>query len=99
MAWTSPITWTAGQLVTAADLNTHVRDNLIALGVHDHNAGVGGEGSGSLDGLAKTTFTDAAAPSAPGDGKTSLYTTSGRLRYRSDGGGADTLLDDENHTH
>lgn len=28
MAWTSPLTWVAGQVVTAAQLNTHVRDNL-----------------------------------------------------------------------
>ena len=31
MAWTSPLTWVAGQIVTAAQLNTHVRDNLNAL--------------------------------------------------------------------
>lgn len=28
MAWTSPRTWTTGELVTASQLNTHVRDNL-----------------------------------------------------------------------
>jgi len=28
MAWTSPRTWVAGEIVTAALLNTHVRDNL-----------------------------------------------------------------------
>jgi hypothetical protein len=28
MAWTSPLTWQAGQVVTASDLNTHLRDNL-----------------------------------------------------------------------
>ena len=31
MAWTSPRTWVAGELVTAALMNAHVRDNLIAL--------------------------------------------------------------------
>jgi hypothetical protein len=30
MAWTAPRTWTTGELVTAAQLNTHVRDNLDA---------------------------------------------------------------------
>ena len=99
MAWTSPITWTAGQLVSTANLNTHIRDNLIALGAHGHDAGVGGEGSGSLAGLAKTTFADAVAPSAPGAGLTVLYTTAGRLRFRAGAGGADTLLDDPSHTH
>ena len=28
MAWTAPTTWTTGQIVTAALMNTHVRDNL-----------------------------------------------------------------------
>lgn len=31
MAWTSPRTWVAGEVVTAAELNTHVRDNLISV--------------------------------------------------------------------
>src|SRR3990167_11504218 len=31
MAWTSPRTWVTGETVTAALLNTHVRDNLNAL--------------------------------------------------------------------
>lgn len=31
MAYTSPTTWTAGQLITANDLNTQLRDNMIAL--------------------------------------------------------------------
>lgn len=32
MAWTSPRTWTTGELVTAALMNTHLRDNLKAIG-------------------------------------------------------------------
>lgn len=28
MAWTTPRTWTPGELVTASQLNTHLRDNL-----------------------------------------------------------------------
>lgn len=31
MAWTTPKTWSVGAQVPAADLNTHVRDNLNAL--------------------------------------------------------------------
>lgn len=31
MVWTTPRTWTTGEIVTAANLNTHVRDNLNAL--------------------------------------------------------------------
>lgn len=30
--WTAPRTWVAGETVTAALLNTHLRDNLLALG-------------------------------------------------------------------
>jgi len=32
MAWTEPRTWTVGEIVTAALLNTHLRDNLDSLG-------------------------------------------------------------------
>lgn len=28
MAWTTPKTWTVGEVMTAANVNTHVRDNL-----------------------------------------------------------------------
>ena len=31
MAWTSPRTWVSSELVTASMLNTHLRDNLLAL--------------------------------------------------------------------
>lgn len=34
MAWTAPRTWTDTELVTAAIMNPHVRDNLLALGPH-----------------------------------------------------------------
>lgn len=33
MAWTSPRTWTTGELVTASMMNTHVRDNLLETAV------------------------------------------------------------------
>jgi len=32
MVWTAPRTWTVGEIVTAALLNTHLRDNLNSLG-------------------------------------------------------------------
>lgn len=31
MAWTAPITWTANTTLTASQLNTHLRDNLLCL--------------------------------------------------------------------
>ena len=34
MAWTAPRTWTDGELVTAAIMNPHIRDNQLAGGPH-----------------------------------------------------------------
>lgn len=34
MAWTAPRTWVVGEVATAAQLNTHLRDNLNAIGPH-----------------------------------------------------------------
>jgi len=38
MAWTSPRSWISGEVVTAALLNTHLRDNLLAIGAGAANA-------------------------------------------------------------
>lgn len=35
MAWTAPRTWVSGEIVTAANMNTHVRDNMKAIGGAD----------------------------------------------------------------
>jgi len=32
MAWTSPATWSVGEVPTAAKMNAHIRDNLVDLG-------------------------------------------------------------------
>lgn len=32
MAWTAPRTWVTGEVVTASQMNTHVRDDMLALG-------------------------------------------------------------------
>lgn len=34
MAWTTPKTWSVGEVVTAANMNAHVRDNLAQLGAN-----------------------------------------------------------------
>jgi len=36
MAWTTPKTWSAGETLTAANFNTHIRDNLNAIGARFH---------------------------------------------------------------
>lgn len=70
MAWTTPRTWVAGELVTAALFNSHIRDNENAI----------------KDGLSGTGFTlvdllGAAAPavSAAGHLKLIYNTTTGAL--------------------
>ena len=73
MAWTTPRDWTAisDGIVTAAMLNTDVRDNLGFLGVHTHT-GAAGMGASSMSGLTLTslgtlTFNDTGAPDAVGE--------------------------------
>lgn len=39
MAWTTPRTWVAGELVTATQMNTHLRDNLNVLKTSIDNNG------------------------------------------------------------
>jgi hypothetical protein len=53
LSWTSPRTWAVGDLVTAALLNLHLRDNLSVLGAHTHT-GAAGDGSANI---APTTIT------------------------------------------
>ena len=55
MAWTSPRTWAAGEVVTVEMLNTHVKDNLLALSGHGHSGGVG-DGATALASLSTVDF-------------------------------------------
>jgi len=74
MAWTAPRDWTAisGGIVTAASLNTDVRDNLGVLSTHTHT-GAAGFGASTLSGLTlaalvNLTFADQSAnPDAAGE--------------------------------
>ena len=45
MAWTAPRTWVVAEIVTASVMNTHVRDNLLALSQHVHDQGEAGDGA------------------------------------------------------
>lgn len=47
MAWTAPKTWDE-TVVTVADFNTHVRDNMLAMSTHTHSGALG-DGSNLLD--------------------------------------------------
>jgi hypothetical protein len=80
MAWTAPRNWSdiSDDIVTAAMLNTDVRDNLLFLGGtsdvttgHTHT-GAAGMGAASMSGLTLTalvnlTFTDEGVPDAAGE--------------------------------
>ena len=76
MAWTQPRTWVAGELVTAAIMNTHVRDQLLAIA----------EGTATLDHVTldgKTT-----APAVAPSGEARMYFDAGAdlLKASVDGG-------------
>lgn len=53
MAWTAPRTWTTGELVTAAMMNSHVRDNLLFLSTF----GVEGPDQ-DINGFTNTAYAD-----------------------------------------
>lgn len=98
MAWAAPRTYTVGETITAAILNTDQRDNLLALSTHTHG-GTAGDGGTSPGPLVKATFTDAVAPAAPGAGLTSIYSVAGVLHTRAGASGADKVFNDTSHTH
>ena len=92
MAWTDPPrTWVVGEVVTAALLNTHLRDQLIALGIHTHD-GSAGEGNDELTGIDHVTHDDIVAPAAPGASKTRLFTVGGELNQIAGAGGSVQVL-------
>jgi len=91
MAWTAPKTWATGDLVTAALLNTHLKDNLLALSTHTHS-GAAGDGNDELSGVDSVVMDSISTPSAPSSSnQITLYDKTGRPYYRPNGG-AETLL-------
>mgnify|MGYP001592239233 CR=1 FL=1 len=57
MAWTAPRTWVTSELVTAAIMNTHIRDNLLALSTHEHTGAAGaGARVDTMSALASQVF-------------------------------------------
>ena len=69
MAWTTPRDWTgiSDNIVTAAQLNVDIRDNLTVLSTHSHT-GAAGQGASSMSGVtlaALTTLTFAAQSANP----------------------------------
>ena len=73
MAWTTPRDWTgiSNDIVTAAQLNVDIRDNLGVLSTHAHT-GAAGQGATSMTGLTlaalvSLTFADTEDPDAAGE--------------------------------
>jgi hypothetical protein len=93
MAWTDGTDLATGTLVTGTIWNNYngAAGSLMQLKGHAHG-GVTGEGSQSLGPLVLGDFTDAAAPAAPGAGKTRVYTTAGVVRFRAGAAGADMVV-------
>ena len=68
MAWTPPKTWTLGELVSAADLNDHIRDNMVHLKlIVDNNGKVPALSSTYLANLSGTALTGLAKLAANND--------------------------------
>ena len=63
MVWTAPRTWVVGEVVTDSLLNTHGRDQLLALDQHQHGGGAG-DGDSNIAGLDTVDFDDQAGSPA-----------------------------------
>lgn len=71
MAWTTPRTWVAGELVKEGDLNLHIRDNMLVLATAIDTA------TGKIVALSSTYLTDLSGVNLTGLAKlaaTSVYT-------------------------
>ena len=84
-------------MVTSSTLNTMLRDNMIALGVHSHSGG-SGSGTAVVGNIVYANFIDAAAPAAPGGTLTYLATSATALIIRS-GAGAVRVISNSTHAH
>lgn len=93
MAWNDGVDRATGYIVSSTNWNDLLgaAGSLMQLKSHAHG-GVTGEGSQSIGPLVLGDFTDAAAPAAPGPGRTRLYATTGRPRYRAGAAGTDRAL-------
>mgnify|MGYP003146958561 CR=1 FL=1 len=67
MAWSTPRTWVAEEVITAEIMNVHVRDQFTFLGTHGHSSN-SGDGGDDLGGIDEIIFADATAdPAAIGE--------------------------------
>ena len=101
MTYSLPSTKITGDSAPASDWNTFVRANFMHF-ADDHDHGSADHGStalGATGGIVSIKFTDASAPSAPGAGKTLLYSVSGKMHQRAGASGDDEEFGISDHSH
>ena len=87
MAWTDPTKRVAGDQVTAAILNTDLRDNLTAMSTHQHG-GAAGAGNDEMSGLDTLALDDQAGdPNDDGE----LQRNGSNLKFNTTAGGVKTV--------
>ena len=98
MAWTTPRTWTDGEIPTATILNAQIKANHEFLATHTHT-GASGMGSSALAPIYVTTTDQGSDPDAPGSSKLIVYSQSGLLKSRAGASGAEKVYSTTDHTH
>ncbi len=101
MTYATPPTKVLGDSAPASDWNTFVRDNSEHFANDaDHGSANGGSQTlGATGGLTSARFTDASAPSAPGSGKTEIFSVSGKAGQRAGAAGSAEEFSVTTHTH
>lgn len=98
MSWTTPRTYTDGELLTAAILNADIRDNLLATDQHAHT-GAAGDGEQFLSSLDYADLDYSGALGDPAAGHLRFGANSGgTLRYRATGD-TEKTVSAVGHTH
>lgn len=91
--WTTPRTWSTGELVTASIMNTHVRDNLTALHVPAggyHYLNLGADITGSSTSFADADSTNFAMTFTTGGGDVIVFC---QFDYLNSGGSVKNYFD------
>jgi hypothetical protein len=98
MAWTTPATWTDGEIPDADKLNAQIKNNHLFLSTHTHS-GVAGQGSASLAPTSLTLPNQGSDPDAPGSSKLIIYEQGDLLKSRAGASGAEKVYSTTDHTH
>lgn len=101
MAWSTPHTFTTGEIQTAQLWNAAHVENFNFISTHEHR-GTPGHGDNDLLGVDSVTFANSSilnVPAPPLDGNTILWTQTDGLMYVIESGGTQTELADSTHDH